>query len=353
MNKAKLLELLLKKKSGNITMSEQLELTRFLSEQESIEIISEINIILNIPLNFDESVKTEDIDSSIERVLKKIDHPGIRNINRPAKVGRIRRTISIAAAAIVLIVAGYYLWNNGNEPSSKGIASVKSTKKGTKSTLTLPDGTKVWINSDSKIIYDELFDQSTRVVELSGEAFFDVAHDKKRPFIVRTKNIDVKVLGTVFNVRAYPAERNTQATLLSGSIEMHLKTQKDRVILLKPNEKIVVKNFNTVQKKVGDINLEEPEIILTKVIQNPTDSSTVETRWVKNTIVFSNDELKNIAHTLEQWYGYKINITDKKLKEKRLSGVFENKSISEVLEALKLVAEFDYRMVGDTITIIK
>lgn len=353
MDKAKLLELLLKKKSGNLTMSEQLELTRILSQNENAEITGQINTILDTPLDFGESVKSGDVDSSIERLLKRIGHPKMRDKKIRGNLSWIRRTISIAAAAIVLIVAGNYLWNNGKETSKKDFTSVKSTKKGVKSTLTLPDGTKVWINSDTKLIYDRLFDQSTRVVELSGEAFFDVAHDKKRPFIVRTKTIDIKVLGTAFNVRAYPEESNTQAILLSGSIEMHLKAQTGRVILLKPNEKIVVKNFDSIKKQVTNDDLKEPEIILTKVIQDPADSSTRETLWIKNKIIFNNDALQDIVRTLEEWYGYKIIITEKKLKEKRLSGVFENKSISEILEALKLVAEFDYQIVRDTITIIK
>src|SRR5205085_10891901 len=83
------------------------------------------------------------------------------------------------------------------------------TKPGSKSKLQLPDGTQVWLNSDSKITYGESFMGATREVQLSGEAYFDVVKDKEHPFIIHTQSIDLKVLGTAFNVRSYANEKNT------------------------------------------------------------------------------------------------------------------------------------------------
>ncbi len=101
--------------------------------------------------------------------------------------------------------------------------NVVATRKGSKTNLVLPDGTKVWVNADSRLSYGKNFGNQLREVYLEGEAYFDVAEDKRKPFIVHTNNIDVKVLGTAFNVRAYGNEVNTQTTLLRGSVEVMLK----------------------------------------------------------------------------------------------------------------------------------
>src|SRR4029078_631833 len=97
-----------------------------------------------------------------------------------------------------------------------------STKRGSKSKVQLPDGTQVWLNADSRIAYNEKFQGNLREVTLEGEAYFDVVRDEKRPFVIHTAAIDIKVLGTAFNVRSYANEKNTETSLIRGSIEVTL-----------------------------------------------------------------------------------------------------------------------------------
>ena len=99
---------------------------------------------------------------------------------------------------------------------SKSVNNTVSTKGSYKASINLPDGSKVWLNGDSKITYDGDFQGKTREVHLSGEAFFDVAKDKTRPFIIHTRTINLKVLGTAFNVRSYDNEKETETALVHG-----------------------------------------------------------------------------------------------------------------------------------------
>ncbi|MEO7048586.1 MAG: FecR family protein, partial [Ferruginibacter sp.] len=128
-----------------------------------------------------------------------------------------------------------------------------STKPGSKSQVTLPDGTVVILNADSKLTYPDNFLGDTREVSLEGEAFFKVAHNKKKPFIIHSKAMDIKVLGTVFNVKAYPQESTSEATLISGSIEVTLTNHSNEKIMLKPSEKITVSNGTSIIKEAEKI----------------------------------------------------------------------------------------------------
>jgi transmembrane sensor len=127
------------------------------------------------------------------------------------------------------------------------------TKKGSKSHIVLPDGTNVWLNADSKIIYPGNFQGETREVSLVGEAFFDVVKNVNKPFIIHTGTMDVKVLGTAFNVRSYPGEMTTEASLLRGLIEVTLNGTEKKKILLKPNEKLTVLNSDESYQKTGPV----------------------------------------------------------------------------------------------------
>jgi ferric-dicitrate binding protein FerR (iron transport regulator) len=217
----------------------------------------------------------------------------------------------------------------------------------------LPDGTQVWLNADSRIAYNENFQGGIREVSLEGEAYFDVVRDEKRPFIIHTTAIDIKVLGTAFNVRSYANEKNTETSLIRGSIEVTLvKSLDKKKIILKPNEKLIVNNN---QELLQSTNHNEPVMTLGKVNYNNHDKTAVETSWVKNKLSFDQESLENIALKLERWYDVKIEIKDSNLKNELYTGFFEDKSLQEVMEALKISAggEFNYSIEGKELTITR
>src|SRR5690606_31670859 len=113
-------------------------------------------------------------------------------------------------------------------------------ERGVRKQLVLPDGTKVWLNADSRLVYDGLLEGDTREVRLEGEAYFDVTRNVNRPFIITTDKISIRVLGTTFNVKAYPDDARTEATLISGEIELSVNDRPREKILMQPNEKVAV-----------------------------------------------------------------------------------------------------------------
>ena len=209
----------------------------------------------------------------------------------------------------------------------------------------------MWVNADTKLSYDKSFGVNDRTVVLTGEAYFDVVKDKARPFIVRTKMMDVKVLGTLFNVRAYDNEPDMQTTLIRGLVEVLLKRKNNEKILLKPNQKIVIKNYDL--KTTGDkIVNESPEISLTTIQTNSIDSSITETQWINNRLVFDNVKFKDAVPQLERWYGIKIEGNKStSLLNKKIRAIYENESITEVLESVSLAIGFDYEIKNNTVTI--
>jgi ferric-dicitrate binding protein FerR (iron transport regulator) len=266
--------------------------------------------------------------------------------------------LSGVAASVIIIL--FFLYN---EPFSKNkkvdhlAQNTVSTRKGSKSNIQLPDGTLAWLNADSKLIYDENFRGDYREVYLQGEAYFDVVKDKTRPFIIHTKTIDIRVLGTAFNVRAYETEKNTETSLFRGSVEVTLHNSPEKKIVLKPNEKLMVNNksllFTTRKDDKGKNHMPpETDITVGKVHFEAKDSSAWETLWIKNKLVFDEESLEEVAQKIERWYDVKVVINgDDDLKQTAYSGIFENENLAQVMEALKITGNFKYSINKDIVII--
>ena len=217
---------------------------------------------------------------------------------------------------------------------------------GDKASINLPDGSKVWLNGDSKITYAEDFRNKTREVHLSGEAFFDVAKDKTKPFIIHTRTIKLKVLGTSFNVRSYDNEKETETALVHGSVEVTLRNRPDQKILLKPGDKLLVKNIpadTLIKGKKHKPDEETPIAVLTYMHYYGTDSSSVETSWTKNELVFNDEPLDKIALNVERWFNVRVTIINESLKKEKYTATLEeDDKLEDFLEALKLAEGFHY-----------
>lgn len=230
-----------------------------------------------------------------------------------------------------------------------------STHNGSKTHLVMPDGTLVWLNAGSRLTYDRNFGAAYREVTLTGEAFFDVARNAERPFVIHTARIDVKVLGTRFNVKSYPTDRTTEATLIRGSIEVSIKDRPSEKIILKPNEKLVVANDDsTLHRNVHShhaVNGDESLVSIRKPTYETVTGAIIETSWVDNKLVFQDEEFSELAARMERWYGVEIRFDNFRLEAWRFTGTFQNETIQQALEALKLTANFYYKIDGSKITI--
>lgn len=266
-------------------------------------------------------------------------------LNIPVKK-KLYRLWWVAAAASVLIF--WFFATGPQDISSTTIDNTVSTKPGYKASIDLPDGSKVWLNGDSKITYSGDFKGKTREIFLTGEAFFDIAKDKSRPFIIHTRTINLKVLGTSFNVRTYEDDKETEAALVHGSIEVTLRNNPDKKIVLMPGEKLLVKNSPAADSLSKTKNTEtneedEPIAILAKMRYYGSDSSIVETSWTKNRLVFNDERLDKIALNLERWFNVSVVINDERLKKgKYTATIEEGDKLHDVLEALKATEGFHY-----------
>jgi ferric-dicitrate binding protein FerR (iron transport regulator) len=269
--------------------------------------------------------------------------------------------LASGVAASVLIV--FLVVSPGKKTSDKPVASnTISTRPGSKSKVELPDGTQVWLNADSKLTYAQNFLGNTREVTLTGEAYFDVAHvnspetGQRIPFIIHTNSIDVRVLGTAFNVRSYPGEKTVETALIRGSVEVTLHNNPDKKIVLKPDEKLIVKNDNaTVVNTKPASNADgdnEPMMMLSKIHPYKEDTTAhYETMWVKNKLAFENETFDRMLPELERWYNVTIVLKNESLKGLHFTGVFENKSLAEIMDALSYSRGFQYEIKGAEVII--
>ncbi|MBZ4192483.1 FecR family protein [Niabella beijingensis] len=346
MEQTRLFELLLKRKEGIINLDEQLELKRLMSAYTSTEVIEEyLNVLFDHRLVAEGVTDPDSVERSLEVLNKKLEHT-----NRAKRLNRWR-PVGIAAAAIFLVGIG--LFGLFHYMGSPGAMQVVSTKGQSKTSLVLPDGSKVWINEKTVLRFSNDLGREQREVYLEGEAYFDIVKNKNKPFVVHTRNMDVRVLGTEFNVRAYGNEYSSETTLIRGRVEVLLNQKKEEKVVLHPNEKLVIQNKDGSNRKraaeSGDTA--RPVIAISKVFPNGADSGFLETQWLKDNIRFDQQPLKTIIPMLEKWYGITIVLHDPSLGEMRFSGKIDKETLPEVLESFKLSGGIQYRMDKDTVII--
>src|SRR5262249_5831985 len=160
-------------------------------------------------------------------------------------------------------------------------------------------------------------------------------------------SMDVKVLGTTFNVKAYASDKVTETSLLKGSVEITLNstTNKGKKIILKPNEKIILPNIEDIKARKGMASTPQQETVNYKISDlTYIDSELVETSWTENRLVFNDSNFEEIAAELYRWYNVSIRFDDEAVKQYRFTGTFDQKNITQILDALQLSRHFEYKI---------
>jgi ferric-dicitrate binding protein FerR (iron transport regulator) len=272
-----------------------------------------------------------------------------------------RLTIISFIALIILSSSAIYFLSGKKNVTAAAKQEISSvvTKNGNRTKIVLPDGSQVWLNAGSNLDYNNsTFNKELREVSLNGEAYFDVTKNEAKPFIIHTKKMDVRVVGTAFNIRSYNDEKIAEASLIRGSIEVTLKDRKDQKILLKPNEKI---SINTEEEKQPGLKTNEkiavkqspaiPQIVVNELKLNPTNNIIPEIAWTQNRLYFEDQSLEDIAPMLEKWFGKTVIIQNQNLKKIRYTGNFENETIENVLSYLKLSKSFNFKIENESVVI--
>lgn len=278
------------------------------------------------------------------------------------------RWLSIAASILLVAASAVYYtgWNRKDDlariPSERTQENtVIQTERGKRLKKVLPDGTSVWLNGESRVTYNSDFGKYKREITLTGEAFFDVAHNARVPLIVHANGVNILVKGTAFNVKSYPKSDKVETSLIRGSVELTDLARPNHKIQLKPNEKItIVVDDAETDPASGPVAAERvkehiPEAKTHYRIEALKESSLAnvipEVSWVNNVLVFDNEPFTEVIDKMEKWYNVDIQINDQELKQRKFSGVFNNEGIVEALRALQLIIPFHFEQNGRTIII--
>jgi transmembrane sensor len=342
--------LLAKKKAGEASAAELLELDRLMEQQELRGHASEvIDKIWEAPMAGNPELRPE------VRVWEKLEKRIVQRATYRLMTGRGWRWV--AAASVVVVVGAAAVWSGSRKkvvPAAE-IAAKKtnlySTQPGSKSKLELPDGTQVWLNGNSRLtVGDGPFGSTSREVYLSGEAFFDVARNDNVPFLIHTGTIDIRVLGTAFNVKAYPGEKNVETALVRGLIEITTHHDPDRKIMLKPNEKIVIPTDTTKAGARGAQTIASSVYAITALHQGKS-GILADTVWMQRKLEFDDEPFSELAPKMEAWFDIRIRFGSESIRNKRFSGVIEKETLEETLKDMRLSTPFTYSLKGNELFI--
>jgi ferric-dicitrate binding protein FerR (iron transport regulator) len=213
---------------------------------------------------------------------------------------------------------------------------VNQTPKGTIHKVVLPDGSTAWLNAGSVLKYPKAFEGKVRNVELvDGQVFFDIKHMDSHPFVVKTSNLNITVLGTSFDVKAYKNEKITKVSVLTGKVGISVQGQANKpVIMLLPTQQVVLNNTTD------------------NLVKGSTKVVTIES-WRKNVLAFEDEDLNVVFKALERKYNTKIDVEDKELLDQHISIKLNAQPLANILEVLSFTKHFKYEMPNDSTVIIK
>lgn len=292
----------------------------------------------------------------------------LNNIETPEvttnKAGFRFRLLPLAATWLLFLAAGAIIAWFIHKPEGDDLEGqiVMSVPLGARSHVKMPDGTGIWLNAGTTISYNSDYGRQTRTIDLTGEAFFDVAKDKSHPFIVHTSAMDVRAVGTRFNVKAYPDEKTIAATLEEGIIDVKLLDSKKRLpISLNENEKIILlkqtlqdENYTlNAEEKVFEAGtkngeeLEDKQVV--SIISNV--NTTLYTSWKDDRWIIQGEELATLAPMFERRFNIRIVFGNESLKNYKFTGTIENETVDQILDLLTLTAPIEYKIDKDLITL--
>ncbi|RPE09372.1 DUF4974 domain-containing protein [Chitinophaga lutea] len=257
-----------------------------------------------------------------------------------------------AAAAVILLVgtAGFFLFRPAAQQQlaqQADTAQVYTTAMAEKKTVRLADSTSVILNAGSELTVEKGFGRHNRSVKLKGEAFFQVEHDAALPFVVKTEGYDVRVLGTVFNVKAYPGEKKSETSLICGKVEIQLPDAAGSKVL-RPKEKFVISRdlepLPAAKKK-------EPQATAILPLSYNRKNVNIETAWSDNRLVFEDETFTDMREKLERWFDVRIIFEDELIEQYRFTATFEKENIVQVMKALQASYPFTCSMEGKTVKI--
>lgn len=233
----------------------------------------------------------------------------------------IARFLRVAAMIVVAFGLGYF-WQSEKTEGPIAMQTI-SVPAGQCVNVTLPDGSNIWLNAQTTIQYPVSFNKENRQVKLDGEAYFNVAKDSKRPFIVNTKECSVEVLGTKFNIDAYSSRDKFETVLMEGSVKVSMLDDPTQAVSLKPNNKVYRSNGKLLTQKVSNYE---------------------RYRWKEGLICFVDEPFKVVMEDFEKFYGLTIVVNNQKVTQYLYTGKFkQTDGVDYALSLLQKNIHFTYQ----------
>lgn len=287
--------------------------------------IQEIWVGLDTNNKLDEKLQTEDWNLLKERLV--VNEAKLVKMNAPSNSNW---WLKVAA----VFIFGFGLsWLMFHTETTEIEFNEITTPLGSRSLITLPDGSSVWLNAGSTLSYPQQFETTERSVFLKGEAYFDVTSNVDKNFLVNTSDITVKVYGTSFNVKAYPGEKTIETTLVEGKVSI---IKKDAANKENPKELVMQPNQRVVYHRSTD---SKEKIVLSKQIKTELFTS-----WKEGELIIESELMKDLAVKLERRYNVKIHFEDDSLKDFRFTGKIQDETVEQVFAAIKLASGIEYRI---------
>lgn len=356
-----ILYFVIKRLTNSINSEETILLDQWIGENPShLKLFNEVCDIWTSYNNG--SSKEYDSFAALDKVKQRIQQVNSEKSNS----FRILKILSRVAAAVLLMLAvatsSYYIGKNKTIITSRNTEI--SAPLGSRTKVILPDGTKVWLNGGSTLKYSNSFNLSDRAVSILGEGYFDVSHNKNLPFTVSTPQIRIKVLGTAFNIKAYPDERLVETTLERGSLVIEKITQNGTLIpqtILEPNQRatyfktedqVYLSDMSVKEKmKKEEIKSEKTVPVTEQLLVSKKIDTQIFTSWKDNKLVFRNESFESLTVKLERWYGVKIMIEDEEIKNYHFNGTFEKETVQDVLNIIHYTIPIKYIVEHGLVTI--
>ncbi len=268
----------------------------------------------------------------------------------------------IAATWLLMVfLGGLVSWLILSKPLEKSNTAISeiTTPLGSRSTIRLPDGSKVWLNAGSAIRYSQHSFRKNREVYLEGEAYFDVSKKPGNLFIVKTSDLNIKVYGTRFNVRSYPEENKIQTTLVEGSVAIEQKSKQDKesILFLKPNQTATF--YKKAELKfAAEEHIETQQAAAEKIpaknmVVIPEPDPVTKTSWKDERWVIVTKNFAELAIDMERRYNVHIYFKDEGLKDFKFSGTLANETFDQIMKIIQLSApvSFEYTIEDNNVVL--
>lgn len=318
--------------TGEITPEEQVELDALL--KASVEEQEKHRLMEKFWRQEGYSEPSTDANEALMKVLARINEAQPQIVS--AKTFSLSVFSKLAAAAMVVFMlgGGIYFYQM-HRPTEIALID-KYSGTGSRFMITLSDGTRIWLNADTKISYPEVFAEDKREVYLTGEAFFSVASNAEKPFYIHLNKAAIRVIGTSFNVKAYSNEESIQTSVVSGKVAFMSRTtnpkaHRDSVLLIKNNKVIY-------SPSTGDMRTQ-------------TTNALDDREWINGKLIYKSETLEAITRQLERNFGKKVTIKDPKVGQYRFTGTFEESSLDEIMHYLSMTRSFKYEITEKTLVI--